>query len=52
MQSDQFVLSKATGVKPKEPDELARLKRAPKEWTDLNPDIKQLADLVRAKTGL
>ncbi len=44
--------SKATGVKPKEPDELARLKRAPKEWTDLNPDIKQLADLVRAKTGL
>lgn len=43
---------KATGVAPDEPDALARLKEAPKDWTDLDPDIAGLADIVRQKTGL
>lgn len=43
---------RAIGMLPDEPESLAKLKDAPKDWTDLDPDINQLAAFVREKTGL
>ena len=43
---------RAAGITPEEPEVLARLKHAPKHWTDLDPDISALAEAIRLKTGL